>query len=59
MLSLGVLFSGIGLMLVLFNTVNMSFVKDQSKDKKQAIAGFVVLTFGIVLLIISIGKMTA
>ena len=59
MLSLGVLFSGIGLMLVLFNTVNMSFVKDQSKDKKQAIAGFVVLTFGIILLIISIGKMTA
>lgn len=59
MLSLGVLFSGIGLMLVLFNTVNMSFVKNQSKDKKQAIAGFVVLTFGIILLIISIGKMTA
>jgi uncharacterized membrane protein len=59
MLSLGVLFSGIGLILVLFNTVNMSFVKDQSKDKRQAIAGFVVLTFGIVLLIISIGKMTA
>ena len=59
MLSLGVLFSGIGLMLVLFNTVNMSFVKDQSKDKRQAIAGFVVLTFGIILLIISIGKMTA
>jgi len=59
MLSLGVLFSGIGLMLVLFNTVNMSFVKNQAKDKKQAIAGFVVLTFGIILLIISIGKMTA
>lgn len=59
MLSLGVLFSGIGLILVLFNTVNMSFVKDQSKDKRQAIAGFVVLTFGIVLLIISIGKITA
>ena len=59
MLSLGVLFSGIGLMLVLFNTVNMSFVKNQSKDKRQAIAGFVVLTSGIVFLIISIGKMMA
>jgi uncharacterized membrane protein len=59
MLSLGVLFSGIGLMLVLFNTVNMSFVKNQSKDKRQAIAGFVVLTLGIVLLIVSIGKMMA
>jgi uncharacterized membrane protein len=59
MLSLGVLFSGIGLMLVLFNTVNMSFVKNQSKDKRQAIAGFVILTLGIVLLIISIGKMMA
>ena len=57
MLSLGVLFTGVGLILVLFNTVNMSFVKDQSKDKRQAIAGFAVLTLGIILLIISIGKM--
>ncbi len=57
MLSLGVLFTGIGLMLVLFNTVNMSFVKDQVKDKKQAMIGYAILTLGVVLLIISIGKM--
>lgn len=56
MLSLGVLFSGIGLMLILFNTVPMPFVRDQVKNKKQIMAGYAILTLGVILLIISIAK---
>lgn len=54
MLSIGVLFTGIGAILILFNTVKLSFVKDQEKDKKQLIAGAVFLIIGIILLAISI-----
>ena len=54
MLSLGVLFTCIGAILVLFNTVKFSFVKDQVNSKKQAIAGFIFLAIGVVLLVISI-----
>ncbi|AOW20875.1 hypothetical protein [Urechidicola croceus] len=57
MLTFGVLFSAIGFILVLFNTVSFRFVKDQVKDKKQAIAGYISLTIGVVLLIISISNM--
>ena len=54
MLSIGVLFTCIGAILVLFNTVKLSFVKDQVNSKKQATAGFIFLAIGVVLLIISI-----
>ena len=54
MLSIGALFTSIGLILILFNTVTFSFVKDQLKNKKQALLGFVFLILGVVLLIISI-----
>jgi len=54
MLTFGVLFTCIGLILILFNTVTLSFVKDQVKNKKQAIAGTISLVIGLILLIISI-----
>lgn len=54
MLSIGVLFTSIGLILVLFNTVSFSFVKDQVKNRKQAIGGYIFLVIGLILLIISI-----
>jgi hypothetical protein len=54
MLSIGALFTSIGLILILFNTVTFSFIKDQVKNKKQALLGFAFLILGVVLLIISI-----
>lgn len=54
MLSIGVLFSSIGLILILFNTITFSFIKDQLKNKKQALLGFAFLVLGAVLLIVSI-----
>jgi|TARA_B110000967_G_C18733310_1_gene483753 hypothetical protein len=54
MLSIGVLFTSIGLILILFNTIAFSFIKDQVKNKKQALLGFTFLILGVVLLIISI-----
>lgn len=54
MLSIGVLFFAIGFILILFNTVSLSFVKDQEKDKRQLIAGVVFATISLVLLFISI-----
>ena len=54
MLTFGFLFTCIGAILILFNTVDFSFVKDQVKNKKQALAGYISLVIGLVLLIISI-----
>ena len=54
MLSIGVLFFAIGFILILFNTVSLSFVKGQEKDKRQLIAGVAFAAISIVLLFISI-----
>ena len=54
MLSIGVLFFAIGFILILFNTVSLSFVKDQEKDKRQLIAGVAFAAVSVVLLFISI-----
>jgi len=54
MLTFGFLFTAVGAILILFNTVTLSFVKDQIKNKKQAIAGYISLVIGLVLLIIAI-----
>jgi uncharacterized membrane protein len=54
MLSIGVLFFAIGFILILFNTVSLSFVKDQEKDKRQLIAGVAFAAISIVLLFVSI-----
>lgn len=54
MLSIGVLFFAIGFILIIFNAVDFSFVRDQKKDKKQLIAGVVFAAVSLVLLFISI-----
>jgi len=54
MLSIGVLFFAIGFILILFNTVSLSFVKDQEKDKRQLIAGVAFAGISLVLLFVSI-----
>jgi hypothetical protein len=54
MLSIGALFTSIGLILILFNTITFSFIKDQLKNKKQALLGLTFLVLGAILLIISI-----
>ena len=54
MLSIGVLFFAIGFILIIFNSVSFSFVRDQKKDKNQLIAGIAVAVVGLVLLFISI-----
>lgn len=54
MLSIGVLFFAIGFILILFNTVSLSFVRDQEKDKRQVIAGVIFMAVSLVLLFISI-----
>lgn len=54
MLSIGALFTSIGLILILFNTITFSFIKDQLKNKKQALLGLAFLVLGAILLIISI-----
>lgn len=54
MLSIGFLFTSIGFILILFNTVTFRFVKDQVKNKKQAFVGYLFLIAGILMLIISI-----
>ncbi len=54
MLTFGFLFTCIGAILILFNTVTLSFVKDQVKNKKQALAGYISLVMGLVLLVIAI-----
>ena len=54
MLSIGVLFFAIGFILILFNTISLSFVRDQEKDKRQVIAGVIFMAISLVLLFISI-----
>lgn len=54
MLSIGFLCASIGLILVLFNTVSFRFVKDQVKNKKQALVGYIFLIAGVVMLIMAI-----
>ncbi|MBV1888558.1 MAG: hypothetical protein KUG51_04640 [Urechidicola sp.] len=59
MLTIGVLFFAIGFMLVVFNTIDFSFVKDQDKDKRQALGGAIIGVIGLILTIWSItGMMT-
>jgi len=54
MLSIGVLFTAIGFILIIFNTIKFSFIKDQVNDKKQVIGGVIFAVIGVVLLFISI-----
>ena len=54
MLSIGFIFFAIGFILIIFNSINFSFVKDQQKDKRQLKAGIVVAVLGVVLLFISV-----
>ncbi|MCK5816226.1 MAG: hypothetical protein KAH07_09800 [Flavobacteriaceae bacterium] len=54
MLSIGFVFLSIGFILIIFNSINFSFVKNQQKDKRQLIGGIVVAVLGAVLLFISI-----
>ena len=54
MLSIGFIFFAIGFILIIFNSITFSFVKDQQKDKRQLIAGIVVAILGAILLVISI-----
>ena len=54
MLSIGVLFTAIGFILIIFNTIKFSFVKDQVNDKKQVIGGIVFAVVGVILLFIAI-----
>ena len=54
MLTIGVLLFAIGFILAVFNTVNFSFVKDQDKNKNQAILGFIIGGNGVILFIWSI-----
>lgn len=49
MLTFGVLFFAIGFVLVVFNTIDFKFVRDQEKNKKQAIAGFIIGLIGLFL----------
>ena len=58
MLTFGVLFFAIGFILVLFNTVNFSFVRDQEKNKTQAIAGWIIGLSGLALFVWAIIRMT-
>lgn len=54
MLTFGFLFTCVGAILILFNTVTLSFVKGQVKSKRQALVGCISLAIGLVLLIIAI-----
>ncbi|GAB1308151.1 hypothetical protein KH5_08340 [Urechidicola sp. KH5] len=49
MLTFGVLFFAIGFVLVVFNTIDFKFVRDQEKSKGQAIAGFIIGLIGLFL----------
>ena len=59
MLSIGVLFFAIGFMLVIFNTINFRFVKDQEKSKQQVMGGFVIGIIGLILAVWAIMGMMA
>lgn len=54
MLSIGVLFFAIGFVLIIFNSIEFSFVRDQKKDKNQLIAGIAFAAVSAILLFISI-----
>lgn len=54
MLSIGVLFFAIGFILIIFNSIDFSFVRDQKKDKSQLIAGIAFVVVSVFLLFISI-----
>ncbi len=57
MLSIGFLCMSVGIILVLFNTFTMRFVKDQVKSKRQALVGFVFFIAGFVMLVLAIRNM--
>ncbi|MFK5878154.1 MAG: hypothetical protein QM478_01520 [Flavobacteriaceae bacterium] len=59
MLSIGVIFFAIGFMLVIFNTIDFRFVKDQDKNKQQAMGGFVIGIIGLILAVWAIMGMMA
>ena len=59
MLSIGVIFFAIGFFLVIFNTIDFRFIKDQEKNKQQAMGGFVIGIIGLILTIWSIMGMMA
>ena len=59
MLSIGVIFFAIGFMLVIFNTIDFKFVKDQEKNKQQAMGGFVIGIIGLILAVWAIMGMMA
>ncbi len=59
MLSIGVIFFAIGFMLVIFNTIDFRFVKDQEKNKQQAMGGFVIGVIGLILVVWAIMGMMA
>ncbi len=57
MLTIGVLFFAVGFILILFNSVKFSFVKDQVTDKRQLIIGIVCAIIGAIILFISINNL--
>lgn len=59
MLSIGVIFFAIGFILFIFNTFNFSFVKDQEKNKQQAMGGVVIGIIGLILAVWAIMGMMA
>ncbi len=54
MLTIGFLFTIIGIVLVLFNTIDFKFVQDQVKNKKQALVGYVLIVIGVILFAIAV-----
>jgi hypothetical protein len=54
MLSIGVLFFAIGFILIIFNSINFSFIRDRKKDKNQLIVGIVFAVASVMLLFISL-----
>lgn len=59
MLSIGVIFFAIGFILVIFNTIDFRFIKDQEKNKQQAMGGVVIGIIGLILAIWAIMAMMA
>jgi len=57
MLSIGVIFFAIGFILVVFNTIDFKFVRDQEKNKQQAMGGIVIGIIGLILTIWAIRNM--
>jgi len=57
MLSIGVIFFAIGVVLFIFNTKSFSFVRNQEKNKQQAMGGAVIGIIGLILIIWAITGM--